>query len=207
MLKLAKSAMAYSCTRQNPDGAWFYGEEARYHWIDNFHTGYNLDCIKRYIEDTGDKSFQPVLKSGYEYFKDHFFDADGRPGYYHDRPNPIDIQCAAQAIDTLAFFSDIDSTALDLAAKVANWTIQNMQSKDGYFYYRDLGWKKIKTPMLHWGQGTMFKALANLLTKISEPAQLIGTTRIVGETHRIGSMPSEMALFPSASAGMGKTSL
>ena len=38
-----------------------------------------------------------------------------------------------------------------------------MQDPDGHFYYRDLGWKKIKTPMLHWGQGTMFKALAHLL--------------------------------------------
>ena len=25
-LELAKDAMTYSCERQNPDGAWFYGE-------------------------------------------------------------------------------------------------------------------------------------------------------------------------------------
>jgi hypothetical protein len=42
-----------------------------------------------------------------------------------------------------------------------------MQAGDGHFYYRDLGWKKVKTPMLHWGQGTMFKALANLLLQRS----------------------------------------
>ena len=45
-----------------------------------------------------------------------------------------------------------------------------MQARDGHFYYRDLGWKKVKTPMFHWGQGTMFKALAHLLGKMkAEP--------------------------------------
>ena len=96
-----------------------------------------------------------------------FFESDGLPKYYHDKPGPVDIQCAAQAIDTLAFFSDTDPECLELAMKVARWTINNMQGQDGHFYYRDLGWKKVKTPMLHWGQGTMFKALAHLLNKMN----------------------------------------
>ena len=170
-LKLAKDAVTYSCARQNPDGGWFYGEAAQYHWIDNFHTGYNLDCLKRYIDDTGDHEFEPALQRGFQYFKAHFFDPDGRPKYYHNKAYPIDIQCAAQAIDTLTFFSDGDPESLELAAKVARWTIDNMQAKDGHFYYRDLGWKKVKTPMLHWGQGTMFKALAHLLSKANSAAK------------------------------------
>ena len=56
--------------------------------------------------------------------------------------------------------------------KVAEWTILNLQSSDGHFFYRDLGWKKIKTPMLHWGQGTTFKALAHLLSKINHQQPL-----------------------------------
>lgn len=168
-LSLARDAMTYSCSRQNTDGAWFYGEAPKYHWIDNFHTGYNLDCLKRYIDSTGDREFEPQLRQGFQYFKLHFFEPNGRPKYYHDRAQPTDIQCAAQAIDTLAYFSDMDPEGLDLAMKVAKWTIGNMQSQDGHFFYRDLGWKKVKTPMLHWGQGTMFKALAHLLSKIDHP--------------------------------------
>ena len=164
---LARDAMTYSCGLQHDDGAWFYGEAPKYHWIDNFHTGYNLDCLKRYIDSTGDREFEPNLRRGFRYFKTHFFEADGRPKYYHDRTEPTDIQCAAQAIDTLAFFSDSEQDSLELAEKVAQWTIGNMQGRDGHFYYRDLGWKKVKTPMLHWGQGTMFKALAHLLWKLS----------------------------------------
>jgi hypothetical protein len=165
--ELASDAMQYSCARQNTDGAWYYAEDRMYHWIDNFHSGYNLDCLKRYADSTGDRSFDPHFRTGYEYYVGHFFDADGRPKYYHDKAQPIDIQCAAQSIDTLAYCSDFDSASLALAIKVAHWTIRNMQAEDGHFYYRDLGWKKIKTPMFHWGQGTMFKALAHLLSKLT----------------------------------------
>jgi rhamnogalacturonyl hydrolase YesR len=171
-LELAREAMIYSCGRQNPDGAWFYGEAIKYHWIDNFHTGYNLDCLKRYIDSTSDRQFESNLTSGFQYFKLHFFESDGRAKYYHDKPGPIDIQCIAQAIDTLAFFSDTDPDSLELSVKVAQWAINNMQAEDGHFYYRDLGWKKVKTPMLHWGQGTMFKALAHLLTRMSAKSRV-----------------------------------
>jgi glycosyltransferase involved in cell wall biosynthesis len=169
-LELARESMRYSCSRQNPDGAWFYGETPKYHWIDNFHTGYNLDSLKRYADSTGDSAFGDHLRRGFRYFKQTFIEPDGRPKYLHDRTFPVDIQCAAQAIDTLAFFSDEDAGSLDLACCVADWTMANMQSPQGYFYYRDLGWKKIKTPMFHWGQGTMFKALAHLLSKLPDAA-------------------------------------
>lgn len=166
-LNLSRDAMIYSCTRQNADGAWYYGEEPKYHWIDNFHTGYNLDCLKRYLNSTPDQEFESNLRHGFQYFVSNFFEADGRAKYYHDRTGPIDIQCIAQAIDTLAFFSDTYPEGLDLAVRVSGWAIDNMQSPDGHFYYRDLGWKTIKTPMFHWGQGTMFKALAHLTSKLA----------------------------------------
>jgi hypothetical protein len=168
-LETAKRAVEYSCSRLNPDGSWFYGEHPMYHWIDNFHTGYNLDSLKRYRGSTGDSDYDAHLDSAIRYFKRTFFESSGRPKYYHDRVFPTDIQCAAQAIDTLSFFSDDDPEALDLARNVAGWTIQNLQDADGHFYYRDLGWKKIKTPMLHWGQGTMFKALLHLWAAQQRP--------------------------------------
>jgi hypothetical protein len=37
-----------------------------------------------------------------------------------------------------------------------------MQDPKGYFYYRRYPMVKANIPMLHWGQATMFKALANL---------------------------------------------
>ena len=163
-IKVAREAVLYSCTRQRQDGSWWYAEKPTYHWIDNFHTGYNLDSLKRYIENAGDESFRHSLNKGYAYFKKTFFEPTGRPRYYHNSTYPVDIQCGAQAIDTLCFFADEDAEALPLAENVASWTIKNMQSRDGHFYYRQYPLMKARTPYLHWGQATMFKALAHLLS-------------------------------------------
>jgi len=52
---------------------------------------------------------------------------------------------------------------LGLALKVAKWTIEQMQDRTGYFYYRRYSrWLVNKTPTLHWGQATMLCALAGL---------------------------------------------
>jgi hypothetical protein len=164
---LARDAMMYTCTRQRPDGSWWYGEGAKYQWVDNFHTGYNLSALRAYRTALNDTSFDLQLRRGHEYYKAHFFDAEGRAKYFHDRLYPVDIQCAAQSIETLASMSDDDPPSLQIALRVATWTIRHMQAGDGHFKYRHLGWTAVTTPMLHWGQGTMAKALAMLINVLA----------------------------------------
>jgi rhamnogalacturonyl hydrolase YesR len=164
----AREAVRYSCLRMRPDGSWWYAEDEQFHWIDNFHTGYNLDSVKTYIEYTGDTEFAADVRRGLRYYMENLFEPSGRPKYYHSRPYPIDIQCAGQAIDTLAYFAPDDPDSLPLAMKVADWTIQNMQDRRGHFYYRKYpGGITARTPMLHWGQATMFKGLAHLILRLS----------------------------------------
>lgn len=165
--RVARSAMQYSCARQRPDGSWWYAEAPKYHWIDNFHTGYNLEALKTYIDAVGDDEFRPCLTRGLAFFTEHFFEDSGRPKYYHTRTFPVDIQCAAQAIDTLALFGEDDPRCLELAQRVTAWTFRHMRSPAGYFYYRRYPSMTAKTPMLHWGQATMFKALATLQRTMS----------------------------------------
>jgi rhamnogalacturonyl hydrolase YesR len=167
-LALASAAMEYSCTRQLPNGAWWYGEEPKYRWIDNFHTGYNLDSLKCYVEATGDEEYLQMLKRGFGYYVTTFFEKSGRPRYYHNRAQPVDIQCASQSIETLTKFAPNYDGALSLASGVAKWTIKNMQDAAGYFYYRRYPMIVAKTPMLHWGQATMYHAFSSLLDKYSE---------------------------------------
>ncbi len=165
--RVARQAMEYSCSRQRLDGSWWYAETPEHHWIDNFHTGYNLDGLKHYADSTGDQSYRQSFEKGLTYYKANFFEPNGRPKYYHSRAYPIDIQCAAQAIDTLAFVSDEDPDSLALSRLVTAWTIRHMQDKQGYFYYRQYPLMMAKTPMLHWGQATMFRALAQLLYRMT----------------------------------------
>jgi hypothetical protein len=137
-----------------------------FHWIDNFHTGYVLDSLKYYMEATGDEEFKGNLMGGLEFYKRSFFEQSGRPKYYYDRVYPVDSQCASQAIDTLANFAEADPSALALSMRVADWMIDNMQDPEGYFYYRQYPLVKAKTPMLHWAQATMYKALTLLLSRL-----------------------------------------
>jgi rhamnogalacturonyl hydrolase YesR len=167
--RVARSAMEYSCSRQRRDGSWLYAEESKFHWIDNFHTGYNLDSLRYYIDATGEDDLRPHLEAGLAFFKQHFIEDGGRPRYYHTRTHPVDIQCAAQSIDTLALFADVDPEALSLATSVALWTIRHMQDARGSFHYRQYPLLTARTPMLHWGQATMFKALAHLATRLCVP--------------------------------------
>ncbi len=161
--ELAQKALQYTAQYQRQDGSWYYGEKANNHWIDNFHTGYVLDCFKHYYKSTRDERFQATLDKGYKYWKQTFFLPDGTPRYYSHKTLPIDIQCCSQAIDTLVFFSDYDPESVPLATKVALWTIEHMQHPTGYFYYRRYcRWLVNKTPTLHWGQATMLCALAGL---------------------------------------------
>ena len=165
-LKVAREAVTYTCTRQLPDGAWLYGEDPKYHWIDNFHTGYNLDALKCYIESTGDQTYENNLRKGFTFYKNSFFEPTGRPKYYHDRTYPIDSQCCSQSIETLANFSDSDESSMELALRVAQWTIENMQDRDGHFYFMRYPFMTLKAPMIHWAQATTYRALAYLLSKL-----------------------------------------
>ena len=79
----------------------------------------------------------------------------------------MDIQCAAQAIESLVVIAGErgDDRALDLAGKVAAWTMENMQDADGTFHFQRWPLVANRTPMLHWGQATMLHALTVLLEK------------------------------------------
>ena len=166
-LELSRRAMQYTAQHQRPDASWYYGEPANLHWVDNFHTAYVLDCFKYYLEGTGDHRFDVRLDRGYAFWKGTFFLPDGAPRYYDNKTLPIDIQCSAQAIDTLVFFSDRDPEAIALACKIAVWTIDHMQDRSGYFYYRRYSHGFVnKTPTMHWGQATMMCALAGLYSSL-----------------------------------------
>lgn len=169
-LTLAEQAMYYTAQYQRTDASWYYAERPNTRWVDNFHTAYVLDSFKYYLESTGDDRFLKNMMDGYEYWKRTFFLADGTPKYYDHKTLPLDIQCCSQAIDTLTFFCDRDPESLSLALKVADWTIQHMQDRNGYFYYRRYSsWIVNKTPTLHWGQATMLCALAGLYKLLCDP--------------------------------------
>lgn len=158
-LKFAKKAIVTACDLQKEDGSWIYGLLPIQYRIDSFHTGYNLDAISMYQNCTGDIQFSSNLKKGFDYYMANFFEADGTPKYYHNKTYPIDIHCPAQLFVTLSKLNQF-KTHQDLAAKVFNWSVKNMQSKTGYFFYQlKKGWSS-KISYMRWSNAFMFNAMA-----------------------------------------------
>lgn len=150
------------CEAQNSDGSWVYGMLPVQSWIDSFHTGYNLMAIQAYQDNTGDRQFQINLDKGKDYYIDRFFLSDGMPKYYHNKTYPIDIHCPGQLFVTLSKMNIFDQEK-ELAEKVLNWTIDNMQDKKGYFYYQLKKGISSKISYMRWSNAFMFNAISYYL--------------------------------------------
>jgi hypothetical protein len=159
---LARRCMKFLAAAQHPDGSWSYGSKRRQHWVDSFHTAYNLCALLDYSRFSGDSSFESVLARGYNFYKQNLFSADGTPKYFSDAVYPVDIHSCSQAILTFCAFSNREVAALDDSLRTALWTIQNMQSPEGFFYFQRHRFWTNRTPYMRWGQAWMFRALANL---------------------------------------------
>ena len=159
LLDEAKKIVSNVCSKQNQDGSWAYGTLPFHQWIDNFHTGYNLECIYIYQKISGDISFQENIDKGLDYYLNNFFTEEGISKYYNDKTFPVDIHAPAQLLVTLAKM-DILEEHKRLAKKVIRWTINNMQSKQGYFYYQKRRFLSSKIPYIRWAQSWMFYALS-----------------------------------------------
>ena len=163
----ARKSVAFCSSRQDADGSWSYGFQSFHKWIDNFHTGYNLECISDYMKYTGDNQFSENLEKGLSYYLENFFTVEGIPKYYNNSLYPIDIHCSSQLIITLSRLGIFDRYR-NVADKIINWTIDNMQSDKGYFYYQITKYFSSRIPYMRWAQAWMFYALSEYLLRLKK---------------------------------------
>lgn len=156
----ALAALAYSMKHQRDDGSWFYAEKDMAHWIDSFHTGFNLQAIRYFLDLDFAEEYRTSFEKGVRFYTDNFFLADGTPKYYHNSVYPIDIHSPAQAV---VFFSGMGSEYKVLTNKILNWMIENMQGPDGAFYFQKHKYYTNKIPYMRWGQAWAFNALTEYL--------------------------------------------
>lgn len=153
----AGRAAAFTIKHQKPDGSWNYSLAQGGDWVDNYHTGYILDCLDEYMLRTGDDSFKGPLLKGFAFYREYFFENDQIPKFYPDHKYPVDCTAAGQSILTLCRFGDIET-----AQKVASWMINNMQAIDGHFYFRKSGNSVRKVSFMRWSNAWMFAGLSYL---------------------------------------------
>jgi hypothetical protein len=162
LLDNARRSVVFCCDHQKKDGSWSYGTLDFHRWIDNFHTGYNLECLSDYMRYSGDETFKENLERGFVYYVQTFFTDEGIPKYYNNSVYPIDIHNTAQLIITLSRLGKLQKHK-SLADNVLVWTIKNMQSDKGFFYYQKNKYFTTRIPYMRWTQAWMFYAMSEYL--------------------------------------------
>jgi hypothetical protein len=161
----ALRAVRFTLGRQRPDGSWPYGESKSQSWIDSFHTGFVLVSLRHLSEYLRVEGWKTALFQGYEFYQKRFFLADGTPAYYHDTLLPHDVHSSAQGLITFVEMTELMPNARVMAGQVVRWTIENLQSPTGFFYFQRHRFYTIKIPYMRWAQTWMLYALSLYLSR------------------------------------------
>jgi len=156
---------------QRDDGTWAY---SIYHdgstksvQLD-FHQGYVIDGLLAYLPYSNDpESIRNCIIRASDYYQRVLFRDDGRSYYRYPLPYPIDIHNQAQGIITFSKLSRLDRRYIDVANKIALWTVKNMQDSSGHFYYQKWPIITNKIPHMRWGQAWMMLALATFWKNVN----------------------------------------
>lgn len=159
LLPTIQASVKFCINNQHNNGSWTYGAKSYHQWIDNFHSGYNIECLVDISKYLGSEQYQENIDRGYNYYISTFFDEMGRSKYYSNKLYPIDINSPAQLLVVLATLNKNK----DLAELVMNWTSTYMQDGNGFFYYRKHQSYKNKISYLRWSQAWMHYGMAKYL--------------------------------------------
>lgn len=152
----------YVLKQQTADGAWWYTDppEASPVRIDNYHTGFILDALWRYMDATGDWSALSDYRKGLAFYAENLFEPDGAPRWMSDQLEPHDIHGSAQGIIT---FARHRAEYPGLADRIAAWALDHLYDGRGHFWYRRTRKRTDRRFFLRWNNGWMARALGDLL--------------------------------------------
>jgi len=155
----ARRLACYVVRRQTEAGAWFYTDPPGDSHIrhDNYHTGFILDALRRYMDASGDHAFEAAYDKGLAFYAANHFTAAGAPRWMSDTEHPYDVHGAAQGIIT---FSRHRDRYPGLAARVLDWTLANLYDGAGRFWYQRTRWYTKRFTLLRWCNAWMARAIA-----------------------------------------------
>lgn len=160
--KLAFKSVKAVCLEQNEDGSFPHSDQVGQKWRDNFHTGFKLESLGFFKKYCKDNSFDNYLEKGFKYWINNFFDHKTGYSYYFDRnmnPTLVDLHCSAQALSTLHKLDRIVEYE-ELTYKIIEWSVKNMQSSNGSFYFQKKGNTLNKTEYIRWPNAWMFYGMS-----------------------------------------------
>ncbi len=174
-IEAGNKAVNYTIANQEEDGSFDYDgpPENLRGFIDNYHTGFVLRKLYNVFEFTNREDVKESLTKGYYFYVNNLFENGEIPKFRPNRKYRIDIHSSAESINCFAELSPLFPESLNIALKVANWTIDNLQDDQGYFYHgiflsRIAGVEFIsRIPYIRWGEAWMLKGLSNLIKHLN----------------------------------------
>ena len=159
----ALKAVDFVVSKQHADGHWNYSinEQGKERVQIDFHQGYVIDCIDdvmRYT-NTQNPAYTTAINKGRAYYRKEQFFENGQAKWRLPKIYPVEIHNQSQGIISFCRTKEY----FDFAKTIADYTIENMQDKKGFFYYRKLKSYTHKIPYMRWSQAWMFVALTELL--------------------------------------------
>jgi hypothetical protein len=156
---------------QKDDGRWnytyFIDKQNEKKQVD-FHQGFILDDILLFMNKYGhDTPYLNSYQKGIDFYYQKQFLPNGQSLYRYPKKWPVDIHSQSQGIITFtrAAKSGFGDHYFDFAGIIAEWTIKNMQDKDGHFYFLKYPWVTNKIPYIRWSDANMAYALSVFLSK------------------------------------------
>jgi hypothetical protein len=163
LLAVAHAGVVYTVARQRPDGSWPYGQLPHLDWVDNFHSGYVLECLGICAEAGMEELVQPALERGLDYYRRNLFLPSGVPKYFASALYPIDVQCAAQGIQTFARAGRSNPEVREAAWRVFRYAAAELRREDGAFIFQKRRRWRNRVPHIRWSAAPMMLALTHLL--------------------------------------------
>ncbi len=169
LAEMIHKAVQFSISDIRADGFWPYGLKPHHRWMDNFHTGFNLEALLTIQDNLETDRYAEVIGRVYHYFLNNMFCADGAPKYYDSKVYPIDIHTIAEDMILLSKivryshkpFGDSDKEhARQLANSIFTKAVQKFWNPKGYFYFQEHPWGMNRIAYMRWSQAWMFYALA-----------------------------------------------
>lgn len=163
-------AIDFVLSKQKPGGEWWYSynpeNDSERKQID-FHQGFVLVSLHNLnkLLNNQREDVDIAIQKGLEFYKTSQFFVNGQSLWRLPKKWPVDIHNQAQGIITFSSLGEYDASYIQFAKTITNWTIKNMQSGKGYFYYRKTPFFMNKIPFIRWSQAWMFLALATIYSK------------------------------------------
>lgn len=166
--ELAKKSIDYILEDQNKDGSWYYfgfPDNEKIKKIDNYHTGFVLFALRLYYDLTKNKKCLDSLKKGLLFYS-KMFSKNGSPFFTTKNKYPFDMHNAALGIIVFSQNQDIYKKGKIISKKILDWSLKEMYSEKGYFYFRKYKNGYIdKIPYMRWVQSWMFRAMTYYFMK------------------------------------------